>query len=36
MSQGRNQHEAFVWYLFHAGFVLCLFFNTDDGGGKFL
>jgi hypothetical protein len=36
ISQGRNQHEAAACYLFRAGFLLHLFFNTEGGSNMFL
>jgi hypothetical protein len=37
IDEGRNQHEArSACYLSHAGFLLGLFFDPEDGGDMFL
>jgi hypothetical protein len=33
--EARNKQSS-AYYLFHAGFLLSLFFNHEDGGNKFL
>jgi hypothetical protein len=36
MKQAASTASEYLCYLFHAGFLLGLFFDSEDGGDMFL